>query len=259
MTQAPVLTEREGDVAVIALNAPESLNALSSAMKEHLKAALDQAELDRGVKAIVIAGNGKAFCAGGDLKSFGSRTVLDSVKGISASSAIVLQMSRMEKPIVSAVQGYAMGAGFSLALAADMIVADKSAVFGLSFSKVGLIPDCGCLYWLPRMVGPWKAKELVFNGATLTAEEAKAYGIVNRLASEGEARETAIAMAQQLANGPATAIAFAKTIMAKTEAMTLEETIQYETYAQSILQQTFDHKEGLLAFREKRPPAFKGN
>src|SRR5690606_26325809 len=134
------------------------------------KAALDDAQHDESVKAIILCGNGKAFCAGGDISSFGRKPVLYAVKGFSFTSSISLQLRSISKPVIAAIHGYAVGAGVSLSLAADMIIADQGTKIGMSHENVGFVPDCGGLFFLPRLVGSWKAKESIFTGAVIPVE-----------------------------------------------------------------------------------------
>jgi 2-(1,2-epoxy-1,2-dihydrophenyl)acetyl-CoA isomerase len=245
-------------IAIITLNEPDSLNALSNQIKSDLIKWAEKAEADPEVKIVIITGAGKAFSAGGDVRGMGKRTTLESVEKINNTTKVILRLAELQKPVIAAVNGYAMGAGFSLALAADIVIAQANSKFGLSFSKVGLIPDCGLLHFLPKIVGPWKAKEWIFSGAVLSAEDALQYGIVNRIVEEGEALNEAISFAKDLARGPVQTMVFVKSIMEKFQNQDLRATIQYENYAQSVLQQTEDHLEGVRAFKEKRKPNFIG-
>lgn len=253
-----VIYSVENGVGFITLNEPSSRNALSDGIKQGLLDSLDLAEEDSNVKVVILTGEGKGFCSGGDIKGMGDRTTLESVDKITITSRVALRMESFRKPIIAAVHGYAVGAGMSLALASDIVFAEEGAKFGLSFSKVGLIPDCGLLYYLPRLVGPWKAKELIFSGEILSSEEAEKLGLVNRLYPKGELLKESIIFAEGLAKGPAQTMPFVKSIMSKTLNSTLTATVEYENYAQSILQQTEDHAEGIAAFKEKRNPNFKG-
>lgn len=250
--------ELSDGIAIITLNEPDSLNALSMNIKSDLSYFMDQAETDPEVKIIVLTGEGKAFSTGGDVKGMGKRTTLESVEKIDNTTKLILRIAELGKPVIAAVNGYAMGAGFSLALACDIVIAQSNAKFGLSFSKVGLIPDCGLLHFLPKIVGTWKAKEWIFSGAVLPVEEALHYGIVNRLVDEGEALKEAVSFAKELSELPVQTMVFAKSIMNKSQNQDLRSTIQYENYAQAVLQQTEDHFEGVTAFKQKRKPVFTG-
>ncbi|MEC1524975.1 enoyl-CoA hydratase-related protein [Neobacillus niacini] len=246
------------NIAVITLNSAETLNALDSELINDLNHVLNQVENDLEVKIVVLTGKGKAFSAGGNVKSMGDRTTLETIEIMSQATKVITRITEMKKIFISVINGYAMGAGLSLALASDIILAQKNAKFGLSFINVGLVPDCGLLHFLPKIVGPWKAKELIFSGAIVTAAEAYQYGIVNRLVEEDQALSEGLDYAKKLAAGPLQAMTFVKTIIENSQYLDLNGTIQYENFAQAVLQQTTDHKEGLLAFREKRAPNFIG-
>lgn len=257
MTESVVYSVRNG-VGYIKLNEPNSRNALSTAIKNGILNSLDRAEEDSDVRIVILLGEGSTFCAGGDIKGMGKRTTLESVEKINLTSKIAVRMESFRKPIIAAVSGYAVGAGFSLALASDIIFAEERSKFGLSFSKVGLIPDCGALYHLPRLVGPWKAKELIFSGEMLSSNNAEKLGIVNRIFADGEVIGGAVEFAEKMAQGPAHTMQFVKSIISKTANQSLSGTVEYENYAQSILQQTYDHAEGVNAFIEKRQAVFEG-
>jgi 2-(1,2-epoxy-1,2-dihydrophenyl)acetyl-CoA isomerase len=245
-------------IAVITLNKPDSLNALSPQVMAGLQNSIEKAEADPEVKIIVLTGVGRAFCAGGDITGMGDRTTLESVEKMNEISKLILRIAEIKKPIISAVNGFAMGAGVSLALASDVIIAQKNSKFGLSFINVGLVPDCGLLHFLPKIVGPWKAKELIFSGAVLSATDACEYRIVNRLVEDGEALKEAMNFAKTLANAPLQTMSLVKAILTNSQTLDLKGTLQYENMAQAILQQTTDHKEGIQAFKEKRAPRFIG-
>lgn len=253
-----VVLEIRNNIGLVKLNSPESLNALSVELLKDLNATIDEIENNLDVKVIVLTGEGRGFSAGGDVKGMGDRTTLESVEKIKYTTNSIVRVSEIKKPVIAMVNGFAMGAGFSLALASDIIIAENHAKFGLSFINVGLVPDCGLLHFLPKIVGPWKAKELIFSGAVLTADEAFRYNIVNQLVEKGEGMTTAIEFSEKLAKGPVQTMSLTKEILKNSQYQDLRGTIQYENYAQSILQQTEDHKEGIRAFREKRTPIFIG-
>lgn len=243
-------------VAVIKPNDPSKLNALSVDVKRDLNLFLKELENRDDVEVIVLTGSGKAFCAGGDVKGMGERTTIESLEKISNTTNISLIIQSIKKPVIAAVNGYAFGAGFGLALSCDIVFANPSTKFGLTFNKVGLIPDFGTLYFLPRIVGPWKAKELIFSGAIIDVNEAKELNIVNQVSED--VLDYAIEFAEELADGPVQTLKFVKTILNQTTNSDLKGTITYENQAQVILQQTKDHLEGIQAFKEKREPKFVG-
>lgn len=253
-----VLYEVDEGVGIVTISSPETRNALTDEVKQGLFQVIDEVERNPEVKVVVITGTDKAFSAGGNIKGMGKRTVLQSIDIMTNTTNLLLRLSDLKKPIIMAVNGYAMGAGFSLVLAGDIIFADEEAKFGLSFTKVGLIPDAGLLYHLPRIVGPWKAKELIYDAKILSAMEAEQFGFVNKVFPTGTVLEETIQYAKQLASGPVQITRFVNSIIQNTINSDLRGTIEYENFAQSILQQTEDHEEGIQSFKEKRLPNFKG-
>jgi 2-(1,2-epoxy-1,2-dihydrophenyl)acetyl-CoA isomerase len=254
-----ILLEKNGAVASIFLNEPESLNALSPEMRKDFIHSLLDVEEDDNIRVVIIAGKGKAFCAGGDIRQMEKQaTPLENKIKMEIVSKIITQMQRMKKPIIAAVHGYAAGAGFSIALASDLVVAEEGAKFLLAFKKIGLVPDLGAHYFLPRIVGSWKAKQLIWSGAGITAEQGEKLGFVTNLTS-GNAYQKAQEIATDLANGPIQAFFHTKSIINQSTNLDLQDVLELESYAQSILKTTNDHKEGINAFREKRSPNFTGN
>ena len=253
-----VLLKIQDGIALITLNEPNSLNALSKSIKGQLLDYFLLAENDPEVKVIVLTGTGKAFSAGGDVKAMGERTVIESVDNMNDITQIITTIANSKKITMSAVNGYAMGAGFSLALATDLIYANTQAKFGLSFTKVGLVPDCGLHHFLPRIVGPWKAKELIFRAKILTAEEARSYLIVNDIFEVDTLLENVLQIADELSNSAFQALKLSKAIINNNENADLPGTLHYENLTQSIMQQTSDYQEGVSAFKEKRASKFTG-
>lgn len=249
----------ENNIAAIFLNEPGSLNALSSSLKEALYKALLEVDNDSNIKVAIIIGRGRAFCAGGDLKSMGGTESPIEIKGkMDTTVQIIKAIREIKKPIIAAVHGYAAGAGFSLALASDLIVAEEGTKFGLSFKNAGLIPDLGSHFFLAKAVGLWKAKEWIWNGKMVTAEQGEKHGFVNYLVPRGEGYERALQLAEELAQGPVQAYAMTKSILNQYNTLDLDAVLELENYAQSMLRGTEDHKEGIQAFREKRSPRFIG-
>jgi len=254
-----VLIEKKDGVGLIFLNEPDSRNALSVAIKEGLMKALDELDRDPGIKVLLIAGKGRAFCAGGDLRTMGNnQTFFEAKSRMDDSSRVVKKIISINKPVIAAVHGYAVGAGFSLALACDLIVAEEGAKFGLAFKNIGLIPDLGLHYFLTKTTSPWKVKEWIWTGAMISAEEGWRFGFVNRLVPEGQGLSCAEDLARELAQGPLKAYALTKSILRQAATLQLENVLELESYGQSALRQTKDHQEGVQAFREKRPPRFIG-
>jgi 2-(1,2-epoxy-1,2-dihydrophenyl)acetyl-CoA isomerase len=254
-----VLIEKRENVSIIKLNLPQKLNALEKKLRTDLKSALTRFRNDDESRAAVLTGQGKAFSAGGSLEELTDG--INAVNGVSLMrdySEIITMITNIEKPIIAAVNGIAVGAGLSLALACDIIISSSSAVFASVFSKVGLVPDMGASYFLPRVVGMHRAKELIFTSRMLKAEEAMQMGIVNQVVSPDELEAHTYDLARKLADGPTAAFGLGKSILSRSLESNLQDILQYETYAQSICFQSQDHREGVQAFYDKRTPVFTG-
>ena len=250
----------EEGIAIVTLNRPAALNAINMEMKIELYRIMNEIAEDSHVKSVIITGEGRAFCAGGDVKEMNpTRNPIetrDRMKKYLLKT--VLLITKMEKPVIMAVNGYAVGAGCNLALAGDIILASTKAVFSEIFVNVGLIPDAGGLYFLPRLVGLPKAKELIFRGSQIGAEEAERIGLVNYVVEHESLLDEAMTLAKEFANGPTKAIGVAKTMLNQSLEMDLETALDYEAMAQSVIGLTEDHKEGTRSFTEKRKPNFSG-
>ncbi|MED4584604.1 enoyl-CoA hydratase/isomerase family protein [Brevibacillus choshinensis] len=248
----------ENHIAHIVLGCPDQLNSLSPLLVESLLAALVEAEGNPEAKAIILSGEGKAFCAGGDLSSMrGFAGVKEITHYMQMASKLTKTILDLEKLVISAVHGYAAGAGFSLALASDFIVADCSAKFALRFKNVGLIPDLGLMKLLSERVPVQLAKEWVVSGKTITAEEALQHGIINRLADH-DVTEAAVEFAESMVKGPPLIQRYVKFLFRHSNQLDWEATLHQENLIQSLLIQSKDHQEGIAAFYEKRAPHFKG-
>lgn len=254
-----ILTKADG-VAVIQMNNPKAMNALEDELSAELLSAYKDVAADPAVGAVILTGAEKAFCAGGDLKKLneGFPTAEAGYDYMKSFREMVTTFLNMPKPTIAAVNGFAVGAGFCIAMQADLILASDKAKFGMAFANVGLIPDLAGLYTLPRLVGLQRAKELVFTGRTIGAEEAGAMGIVNRVVPHEQLLDEAQKLARRLADGPRVALRMAKNVMNDSINMTLEQLLDLEPHAQSICFQSEDHKIGVQAFFREEKPVFKG-
>ena len=252
-----ILKERQDGVLVLTLNRPEKLNAITGELLDALYAALKEGEEDREVRALRLTGAGRAFSAGQDLTEFGDRKP-DYEAHLRRYNRVVEALSGLEKPLVVAVNGVAAGAGMSLALWGDLRLAAVGASFTTAFVRIGLVPDSGLSFLLPRLVGLAKAQELLLLSPRLSAEEALALGLVHRVVPAEKLMEEALSLAKELAQGPTRAYALTKKLLLETYRLSLTEALALEAVLQGQAGQTQDHEEGVRAFREKRPPRFQG-
>ncbi len=252
-----VLKERQDGVLVLTLNRPEKLNAITGELLDALYAALKEGEEDREVRALLLTGAGRAFSAGQDLTEFGDQKP-DYEAHLRRYNRVVEALSGLEKPLVVAVNGVAAGAGMSLALWGDLRFAAVGASFTTAFVRIGLVPDSGLSFLLPRLVGLAKAQELLLLSPRLSAEEALALGLVHRVVPAEKLMEEALSLAKELAQGPTRAYALTKKLLLETYRLSLTEALALEAVLQGQAGQTQDHEEGVRAFREKRPPRFQG-
>ncbi|MGE8205038.1 enoyl-CoA hydratase-related protein [Heyndrickxia sp. NPDC080065] len=253
-----VVYEVKNRVAWLTLNRPEKLNAFNEQMKIEVKEALKEAAKNTEVRSIVITGAGRAFCAGQDLQSVKEDTDYGDLLR-KYYNPMVQQMASIEKPIIAAINGTAAGAGLSLALACDFRLASEKSSYIEAFIHVGLVPDSGNMYYLPRIVGHAKALELAILGEKISANEAKNVGLVTQVISVESWDEEVTAFAEKLASMPTKTIGLIKRYLNQSWDSNLQEVLEKEAYAQKIAGQSSDHKEGIAAFLEKRKPLFKGN
>jgi 2-(1,2-epoxy-1,2-dihydrophenyl)acetyl-CoA isomerase len=253
-----LIVEITGAVALIKLNNPESLNALSAGIKADLIEFLSEVKTEDSIRALVLTGEGKAFCAGGDLKAEPASSVAEGRKRIKKLHELVRSIQNLEKPIIAAVNGFAVGAGMNLALACDIIIASENAKFSEIFTNVGLVPDAGGLFFLPWLVGPMRAKELCFTARRFGAEEAERLGLVNKVVPQEKLIAEAMEMAKAISRGPAVSISYIKRLINKSVEWDLDTLLEAEAFAQGICMKTKDAAEGVNAFKEKREPVFTG-
>ncbi|MEJ7809006.1 MAG: enoyl-CoA hydratase/isomerase family protein [Gemmatimonadaceae bacterium] len=255
-----ILLARDGPVGTLTLNRPEKLNAFAGTMRRELADALDELEADPGIRVVVITGAGRAFCAGADVGYMADLIRDDDVEALAAlveaGRRVVTTIRRSAKPIIASVNGVAAGGGANLALACDLRIASEEAKLGQTFNRIGLHPDWGGTYFLPRLVGPAKALELFWLADVIDAAECGRLGLFNRVVPhESLAAETArIALA--LARKPALALALAKRAVYQSLDRALPEMLDYELEAQLRCFTSGDAREGITAFIEKRQPEF---
>lgn len=264
MAEEQVLVERSEGLCVLTLNRPDAYNAIDGALVEALLDALVASDEDASVRAVMITGAGKAFCAGGNLKAMKAEAEAVGSAGPFLKKltvpvhGVIATIARMDKPVVAAVNGPAGGFGFSLALACDLILASRNAVFTMAYTKAGLSPDGGSSFFLPRIVGPKRAYDMMVNNEVLSPAEAKDLGIVNAIMPEDSFAEEARNYCTRLAAGPTRAFAAAKRLVASSLESSLETQMEHERRAIAASGGTEDFREGVAAFVEKRTPAFKG-
>ena len=252
----------DSGITTITLNRPEKLSSLAGHMRRDLAEALEEAGSERNVHVVVITGAGRAFCAGGDVAAMADLIERDDAEEFSrllgSARRVITAIRQMTKPVVGSINGPAFGAGCNLALACDLRIASTAATFSQSFAKVGLHPDWGGTYFLPRLVTPNKACEMFFLGETMNAGEALRLGVVNYVVEPGELETETRKLAEKLRDAPAIALAAAKHAVYMSQAAELEEMLRYETEAQMRCFASQDGREGVRAFLEKRVPNFTG-
>ncbi len=256
----PIFVTKENGVAYITLNRPKVFNSMDSAMRKQLAAALDDCAADPSVRAVCITGEGKAFCAGQDLTEASNEENPVSFQDVLSTeyNPIVLKIRALEKPVVAAVNGVAAGAGANIALACDIVVAGESASFVQAFSKIGLIPDCGGTWILPRLVGFGKASALMFLGDKVMAAEAESLGMIYKSVPDDIFKEMVRKLAESLAKMPTRGLALTKKALNESVFGGLAQQLAHEADCQTQAGNTADYTEGVAAFIEKRHPEFKG-
>jgi 2-(1,2-epoxy-1,2-dihydrophenyl)acetyl-CoA isomerase len=258
MSDSPVLYQVDGAVATITLNRPDVLNALNTALMLALREAVTAASDDSAVRAVIVTGAGRGFSAGADLASSSGGTGNAGTTLRERYHPVILAMRAMPKPIISAVNGVAAGAGMSIAMAADIILAGRSASFLQAFSKIGLVPDAGSTWFLPRYVGDVRARALAILADRISATDAQNFGLVWQVHEDAELLPKAREMADRLAAMPTRAYAMIKQALNDSHQRDLATQLELEADLQVQAGQTEDFREGVAAFLQKRPPQFKG-
>jgi 2-(1,2-epoxy-1,2-dihydrophenyl)acetyl-CoA isomerase len=254
---AEVETQRDAGVMTITLNRPDVLNAFDRAMQDGFRAALKEAA-DPEVRAVVLTGSGRGFCVGQDLKEFqeGAGDIGDRLR--STYNRNVLGLRSLEKPVIAAVNGPAAGAGLALAAACDIRFAADNAVFVPAFITIGLVPDTGASFFIPRLLGYERAFEWLASGKQLTAGDAHAWGFVSEVVEGGKLAQRAAAVAAELATQPTRAIGMTKRLLDRAGSGTLDAQLELEAQLQAAAAASEDFAEGVAAFLEKREPRFMG-
>ncbi|MCA1578774.1 MAG: enoyl-CoA hydratase [Acidobacteria bacterium] len=262
MTYEHILLTTTDGILTITLNRPDKLNAFIGHMRRDLAEALEHAGSDRSIRVVIITGAGRAFCAGGDVAFMAElmqrHNSEEFARILGAGRRVILAIRQMTKPVIAAVNGPASGAGANLAFACDLRIASTSATFSQSFLKVGLHPDWGGTFFLPRLVTPNKACELFFLGDSIDAAEAERLNIVNCVVAPEDLEVATMQLAERLRAAPPVALAAAKQAIYASDAADLEEMLRYETEAQLRCFDSDDGHEGVRAFLEKREPHFTG-
>jgi 2-(1,2-epoxy-1,2-dihydrophenyl)acetyl-CoA isomerase len=251
-----ILTSLENGVFTVTMNRPESLNAANEEMLAAMAQALTQADRDAAVRCIVVTGSGRGFCSGADLKAGIHGSLKEHLDR--TFNPVISRITSTEKPVITAVNGVAAGAGASIALAGDIRVFAESAVFTEAFSKIALIPDAGSTWFLPRLVGYNRAFDLMVHAEKVSAEDALQMGLCERVYPDAEFMPRVQALAQRLAEGPTKTFGLTKRALQRAMNHTLPEHLEYEGQLQNIAGATADFKEGVQAFLEKRAAKFTG-
>jgi len=260
MTPSWIEYQNHDGIVCLRLNRPESRNAIDDAMRAQLLSEVDRAGADRAVRAVIVTGNGPAFCAGGDIRAMRARmqAPLEEVgfNGWSRQQQthkLLTTLYALPKPVIAAVNGPCTGLGADLAMACDFVIASSASTFAWNYVLRGLIPDGGGMYFLPRRVGMAKAKELIFSGRTLDADEARSLGIADRLAAPDALVADALAWARELTGGSAPALALAKSILNQSYESSAEQVFQMGSQAQGLCYVTREHRDAVAAFLNRKP------
>lgn len=261
---APVLLERDGAVATLTLNRPEALNALDDAMVEALVALTAEVAADDATRVLVLRGAGKHFMAGGDIRLFAQSLATEDAARAKEFQrlaerihAAIETLARMPQPVIGCVRGAAAGFGLSLMNACDLVFASDDAYFASAYLTLGVTPDGGGTWWLPRIVGSRKAAEIMLLGERITAQQALELGLVNRVLPGAELDASVVAAARRLARGPQQAVRGVRRLLRQSGGATLAEQLQAEARSFGACAGTGDFAEGVRAFLDKRPPEFK--
>jgi 2-(1,2-epoxy-1,2-dihydrophenyl)acetyl-CoA isomerase len=250
--------DKEGAVAVLTLDRPDRLNAMADPMWDALYEHLGRIAVDEEVRAVILTGAGRAFCSGGDITSMAKSDIVSGRVRSKRRHRTVQALYSLEKPVIAAVRGAVYGIGNALALACDLVIASDSAKFSMAFKKVGVVPDGGAIFFLTQYLGIARAKDLVYTARVVPAAEALSLGLVVRVVPDDKLEAEARALAKEMAESATYALALAKKMFQSMAVPSLEMLLENEVLNSGIARLTHDHKEGVAAFKEKRPPKFQG-
>jgi 2-(1,2-epoxy-1,2-dihydrophenyl)acetyl-CoA isomerase len=261
MTYETILFETADGVATITLNRPDKLNALNPQMFADLAAALDRIEADAALRCVVITGAGRGFCAGADLNARDMESASPDLDQslVERYNPLVMRLTGLDRPVIAAVNGVAAGAGCNIALAADIVIAARSASFMQAFVRIGLMPDAGGTWILPRLAGQARAMGMAMLGEALPAERAVSWGMIWACVDDESLMNEVGELAGRLAKGPTLALSHIKAAIRASTGNGLEAQLELEARHQAILGRSHDYVEGVAAFREKRPANFRGD
>ncbi len=253
-----VLYRVEGNVGIVSLNRTKAMNSLNKQIFADLTVAFEEAKKDDNVRCVIMNGEGRAFCAGGDIAEMKSITTEEAFFDfMTVAGEFTTLLNTFPKPVIAAAHGAIAGAGTSLVMAADIALVADNAMFIVAFGQVGLIPDCACHYLLPRVVGPNRAKELMLTQRAVKADEMLTLGIANQVVPADQLMETAMKLATKIAKGPLNCYTMSKALMNKAHETTLEDLLKEETAMQAAARMNPNAEEGLGAFLEKRKANFQ--
>jgi 2-(1,2-epoxy-1,2-dihydrophenyl)acetyl-CoA isomerase len=250
--------EKEGAVAILTLDRPERLNAMADPMWDALYEHLGKIAMDDEVRAVILTGAGRAFCSGGDITGMATSDIVSGRARSKKRHRTIQALYSLEKPVIAAIRGACYGIGNALALACDLPIASDTAKFSMAFKKVGVVPDGGAIFFLTQYLGIGRAKELVYTARVVPAGEALKLGLVARVVPDDELDAEARALAKEMAESATYALALAKKMFQSMAVPTLEMLLENEVLNSGVARLTHDHKEGVAAFKEKRPPKFQG-
>ncbi|MEE8399444.1 MAG: enoyl-CoA hydratase/isomerase family protein [Desulfobacterales bacterium] len=264
MSHEAIIVEKKEGIQTITLNRPHTLNAWNHQMGIEVTEALNDARSDRDVRVVILTGSGRGFSSGADMTALSSIATGDpGMEGLVNSGpsivSVALQMRRLEKPVIGAINGTTAGGGFGIALACDIRIASDRAEFSQVFVRRGLVPDVGSTFFLPKLIGTEKALELIFTGDMINAEKAVEMGLVSRMVPHDDLMTESLALAGRIASGPPIAMGLAKRALYQGHASSdLPGQLDFELSMNNLCFQTEDFKEGVASFLEKRPPKFQG-